>query len=467
MATVENPSEIKPEAAGPYSQSYVRYALWMLLIIYTLNFVDRQIVGILAEDIKRDLGVTDSQMGLLGGLAFALFYTVLGIPIARYAERGNRARIISTAVAVWSGFTAISGAANSFMMLLLARIGVGVGEAGCTPPAHSLISDYVAPAKRASALAFYSLGVPIGTMAGFAIGAIIAQQFGWRIAFFAVGIPGVLLAVVAWFTLKEPRVSGLIATVSKADSPSFGAALKELSGIPSYWYAVGAATVISFLGYGHAYWLGGFLARVHDMSLQDRGIALALMTGVGGGIGTWLGGQIADWAVKRDTRAYMSVPAIAFVCGIPFFVAAMFAPNAYAAVALLAIPTLMNGIWYGPVYAAVQSLVHPRTRATAVAIMLFVVNLIGLGAGPTVVGLLSDFFANQNYATSMAGASFAVDCAKGAALAASDQCKVSLGEGLRYSLLATASVGVLALLCFIMGRLTIREDLAKAAIKNA
>lgn len=451
-------------AASPLSPSYVRYALWMLLIIYTLNFVDRQIVAILAEPIKRDLGLTDSQLGLLGGLAFAFFYTFLGIPIARLAERGDRVKIISVAVVVWSGFTALSGAAQNFTQLLLARIGVGVGEAGCTPPAHSLITDYAAPEKRASALAFYSLGVPVGSALGFVVGALIAAQFGWRAAFFAVGLPGVILGVIAWMTLKEPRKLGLVVQHTNATAPSFKDALKELSQRKSYWYAVGAATTISFLGYGHAYFLPSFLTRVHDMGLAERGTALAIMTFSSGVIGTLLGGVIADRAAKKDTRAYMSVPMIAFVCGAPFFLAGMFVEGAMASLACLAVPTLLNSLWYGPVYAAVQSLVLPRTRATAVAIMLFVVNMVGLGAGPTAIGFFSDVFANQHFATiAPAGAAYGEFCAKGAATAADALCKSAQAEGIRWSLIATSSVGLLVLFFFWMGRKTIREDLAATA----
>lgn len=451
-------------SAQPLSQSYVRYALWMLLVIYTLNFVDRQIVAILAEPIKKDLGLTDGQLGMLGGIAFAFFYTFLGIPIARMAERGNRVKIISAAVVVWSGFTAVSGAAQNFAQLLLARIGVGVGEAGCTPPAHSLISDYVPAEKRASALAFYSMGVPVGSAMGFIVGALIAAEWGWRAAFFAVGLPGVVIGIIAWMTLKEPRTLGLVPPPKAGSAPGFGEALKELASKKSYWYIVSAATVVSFLGYGHAYFLPSFLTRVHEMGLAERGAALAVMTLFSGVIGTLIGGKIADAAAKKDTRAYATVPMIAFVCGVPFFMAAMFIEGKWAAIALLAVPTLLNSIWYGPVYAAVQGLVQPRTRATAVAIMLFLVNMVGLGLGPTVIGLLSDVFASGHFATIAAeGAQYKAFCGKGAATAADALCTASQAEGIRWSLVATASVGVLVVIFFLLARQTIRQDLEAAA----
>jgi MFS transporter, Spinster family, sphingosine-1-phosphate transporter len=443
------------------SPSYVHYALWMLLIIYTLNFVDRQIVAILAEPIKKDLGLSDTQLGLLGGLAFAFFYTVLGIPIARMAERGNRVRIISVAVVVWSAFTALSGAAQNFTQLLLARIGVGVGEAGCTPPAHSLISDYVPAEKRASALAFYSLGVPVGSAFGFIVGAVIAQNFGWRAAFLAVGLPGVLLGIIAWFTLKETRKSGLIIAPNADKTQGFGAALKELWGIKSYWYAIGVATSISFLGYGHAYFLPSFLTRVHEMELAERGAALAVMTLLGGVLGTVIGGYMADKAAKKDARAYLKVPTLAFVCGLPFFWAAMFVEDKWVAIAFLMVQTLLNSIWYGPIYAAVQGLVQPRTRATAVAIMLFLVNMIGLGLGPTLIGFLSDQFAQMHFTSIAAvGSDYASYCAKGAPTLNEALCKASQAEGIRWSLTSTSVVAICVVIFYWLGQKTIRQDLA-------
>lgn len=453
------PGENKLAAPG-LSDGHVRYALWLLLAIYTLNFVDRQIVAVLGEDIKQALNLSDTQLGLLGGLAFALFYTVLGIPIARFAERGNRVAIISGALAVWSGFTALCGTATSFLQILLYRFGVGVGEAGCTPPAHSLISDYVKPEKRASALALYSMGVPIGTFAGFALGAVIAANFGWRMAFFVVGIPGVVLGLIAYLTLKEPRKLGI--APPPAHKISFGDALKELSAKPSYWYAVFGATVVSFLGYGHAYFLPAYLARTHGMGLQERGVAFAVMVLIAGVIGTWAGGKIADKYAKHDARAYVTLPAIAFALGTPFFLWAIFHPagpsSGYVVLAILAIPTAMNSVWYGPVYAAIQGLVKPHTRATAVAVMFFILNLIALGLGPTAVGIFSDMFAAQHFGAADTAA-FKAACPPGAAEAA---CLTAQAEGLKMSLLVTSVVVVIGLFCFWMASRTIRRDLAAA-----
>jgi predicted MFS family arabinose efflux permease len=451
-----------------FTPSYVRYALWMLLIVYTLNFIDRQIIAILGAQIKADLEISDTQFGLLVGIAFAFFYTILGIPIARVAERGNRVTIISIAVVIWSGFTAMCGIAQNFTQLLLARIGVGVGEAGCTPPAHSLISDYVPAEKRASAIAFYSLGVPIGSALGLILGGWIATKVDWRTAFFAVGVPGVIVGLLVMFTLKEPRKALAAATAASASTaPTFGEAIKTLGKKKAYWWAVGAATTISFLGYGHATFLPQFLGRVHKMPLQDIGLALGIMTFISGILGTLLGGWAADRAAKADTRAYMTIPAVAFLAGTPFFLFGMFAQTPTLALLGLAVPTLMNSVWYGPVYASVQGLAPPRMRATAVALMLFLVNMIGLGAGPTLIGLLSDIFANQQFVAPNAGVAYAEFCAKGAATAKDAACMAASAEGLRWSLVASASVGVIALLCFWMAQKTIREDLAETAAEAA
>jgi len=466
MSVAGQPAAAPPARAG-LSKGYVSYALTLLLVIYTLNFVDRQIVSILGEDIKRDLKIDDTAFGLLGGPAFALFYTVLGIPIARFAERANRVTIISAAVATWSAFTALCGVATGFAQMLAFRIGVGVGEAGCTPPAHALISDYVPPEKRASALAFYSLGVPVGTFAGFAVGAAVAAQFGWRTAFLAVGIPGVIIALVARFTLKEPRSLGLAPT-APAQGASFGSALATLSARPSYWWLSLAATFVSFLGYGHAYFLPAYLARVHGMSLQERGFGMAVMVLIAGGIGTWLGGVLADAGAKRDARAYATLPVIALIAGGPFFYAGMLMAkgtvaiggmsfaSGFVALAFLAAPTALNSIWYGPVYAAVQNLFPAHVRATAVAVMFFIINLVGLGLGPLVVGALSDVFAAQHFGA-LDTASFTAACPAASKDAA---CALARAEGVRQSLIVTSAVGLLAIFSFLMARVSLRKDLA-------
>lgn len=429
------------------STPHRRYALTVLLVIYVFNFLDRQVVNILAEPIKIDLGLADWQLGMLTGLAFAVFYTVLGLPIARLAERSNRVKIISVAVAVWSVFTVACGLAANFVQLLLARIGVGVGEAGCTPPAHSLISDYVPREKRASALAFYSLGIPLGSLAGMALGGIIADAWGWRAAFFIAGAPGVILAILTWLTLPEVRKQAERGAVHTG--PTLGDAIIELRSKSAFWWIAIGAAVNAMIAYGHIAFYGSFYLRNHAEGLNAIsadltaatgielgaigfiGLALGLLIGIFGAMGTWLGGWLTDKFAIRDPRAYALIPAAAAALSLPPFVWAMLTGSAAVSLGVLIIPILLTSLWYGPVFASVQSLVQPRTRATAAAVLLFVINIVGLGFGPLLVGILSDVL--------------------GARLGAAD--------GLRWSIIVMAFVGTLSLVSFVMASRTLRQQI--------
>jgi MFS family permease len=442
MAETVTPSPV----INPVSTAYRRYALWVLLIIYTLNFLDRQVVNILAEPIKRDLGLADWQLGMMSGLAFAIFYTVLGIPIARLAERKNRPFIIGASVAAWSFFTVLCGFAQNFWQLILARIGVGVGEAGCTPPAHSLIMDYVPKEKRASSIAFYSIGTPLGTLAGMAMGGLVADAYGWRVAFMVAGAPGVVFALIAAFTLIEPRRQ-LAADIAAraAQQISFGAALAVLAAKKTFWLVALAASIKAFIGYGQAPFAASFFFRNHTAELASLaalfglksagflGLALGLIGGTAGVIGAWLGGVLADKLGAKDLRAYVIVPAVASVLAIPFYLVAINLPTAVPAMFLLTIPVLLGTLWYGPVYATAQSIVEPHMRATAAAVLLFIINLIGLGLGPVAVGALSDILAGP----------------------------VGLGEaeGVRWALIISAMLGLVSFALFWRARKTIREDM--------
>jgi len=390
-------------------RAYRSYALGLLMLIYVVNFVDRQVVSILAEPIKRDLHLADWQLGLMRGLAFAVLYTVLGVPIARLAERGDRPLIIAVAVAVWSGFTAISGMAQTFTHLVLARIGVGIGEAGCTPPALSLIADTVPREQRASAVSVYMLGAPVGSLLGLALGGLIADAFGWRMAFVLVGLPGLALAALAALTLREPRRGR--PAVARADDgvPSLREALKELSGKRTYWRVVGGVTIKSFASYGALAFTGSFFFRNFPGELAEYaaifglkgagflGLALGVTSGVMAMIGTLLGGRLADHFARKDARAYAVIPAIGAIAGLPFSLAALNSDSLILALAFLLAPGLLGSMWLGPAYGVVQSLVRPETRATATAVLLFVANLIGLGLGPLFVGILSDILAGQGH----------------------------------------------------------------------
>lgn len=374
-----------------------RTMLWVLLIVYIFNFLDRQIVNILAEPIKAELGLSDTQLGLLAGPAFAVFYALLGIPIARYADREgtNRVRLIALALTIWSVMTAVCGLAQNFVQLLFARIGVGVGEAGCTPAAHSLITDSVPAEKRSSAIAFYGLGVPIGSLLGLILGGVVNDLYGWRAALMLVGAPGLLLAAAVLFILREPRhrrVAEVATTATPVQLPA-GAALKEIFASRAFVYILIAASVTAFLGYGKALWTISFFIRSHGLSTTEAGLSMAVVLGLAGVLGTWLGGKLADVFGARDKRHILTFPAYGMAVAAPILFLGYQMEDWRVAVALLIVPTIFNSAYYGPAYACVQGLVRPQARAVAASIMLFGQNLIGLGFGPFLFGVLSDALA--------------------------------------------------------------------------
>jgi MFS family permease len=372
--------------------------LFALLIVYILNFLDRQIVNILAEPIKGELGLSDTQLGLLAGPAFAVFYAVLGIPIARYADNAktNRVLLISICLAIWSAMTAICGVAQNFVQLALARIGVGVGEAGCTPAAHSLIADSVPPEKRSSAIAFFGLGIPIGGLLGLIIGGVVNDQYGWRIALMLVGMPGILLAFVLPLLIRDPRRCADSAHFNTADSPikaklSIKDAVREVFASKAYLYVFIAASFTAFLSYGKGLWTISFFIRSHGLSTTEAGLAMAVALGISGIFGTWLGGKMADVFGKSDKRHILTLPAIGMAIAAPILFAGYWAEDWRIAVALLILPTILNSAYYGPAYGCVQGLVRPEARAIAASLVVFGQNLIGLGMGPLLFGVLSDW----------------------------------------------------------------------------
>ena len=380
------PSEITPR--------YANYALGLLLGVYIFNFIDRQILSILMENIKNEIQLSDTELGFLGGIAFALFYTFAGIPIARWADRGSRRNIIAISVLIWSLFTAFTGAARNFWMILAARIGVGVGEAGCSPPAHSLISDFFPPERRGRALSIYALGIPIGGSLGTLVGAWVGDLFGWRMAFVAVGLPGIVLALIVRMTLREPARGGSEAAGPvEAEPGSLSEVLRFMSTLRSFWHLSFAGALHAFVGYGAAYFVPSFFARIHEMGLAERGTWLSLV-GLVAVVGTYLGGWLGDRLAPIDVRWYLWVPAIATLAGVPIALGYYLSPNPYVALLLFGIPAGIAGPMYlGPTFALTQTLVKPEMRALASAILLFVMNLIGLGIGPWFVGFMSDALA--------------------------------------------------------------------------
>lgn len=382
-------------APGKFDSS-TRLMLWTLLVVYIFNFLDRQILNILAEPIKSELGLSDTQLGLLAGPAFAVFYAVLGIPIARLADRGstNRSKLISVSLVIWSGMTALCGFTQNFWQMALARIGVGVGEAGCTPSAHSLISDTVAPEKRASAIAFYGMGVPIGSLLGLIIGGVVNDIWGWRVALMLVGAPGLLLALLLPKLLIEPRRIGLMKGETSPSGPAqmpVGKAVAEVFASRAYVLLLVAASVAAFLSYGKGLWTLSLFIRSHGMTTTEVGILGSVTLGIAGVFGTWLGGWAADRFGAINRRHILTLPAVGMAVAAPIQFLGYGAPIWWVAGLLILVPTILNAAYYGPAYACVQGLVRKELRAVAASVMLFGQNLIGLGLGPFAFGALSDW----------------------------------------------------------------------------
>jgi MFS family permease len=444
--------ETAPHAAyAPVSDAYRRYALWLLLLIYVVNFLDRQVINILAEPIKLDLHLADWQIGLLSGFAFGIVYTFLGFPLARAADRHNRSVIIASCLAAWSVFTGLSGFAQNFVQLVSARAGVGIGEAGCTPTSHALIADYSPKEKRASALAFYSMGTPIGGLLGLAVGGAMADAFGWRKAFMVAALPGLILAVVALFTLKEPRRKLAAAAQAAADMSGAGLATFSetfrylITAKRAFWLLAWGAGIRSFLGYGHAAFAASFFYRCHGPEVVElaarfglkkgafMGLALGLIGGVAGTLGTWVGGQIADRWGARDLRIYGSLPALAVVLSAPVSLVIYTTPSAELALGLIGVTNFLGTLWYGAIYASAQGMVPQRMRAMSASIMLFVINFLGLVLGALCIGALSDAFNKGLH--------------------------LGPAEGVRWALIASVLAGLVSALLFWMARKTVREEM--------
>lgn len=382
--------------SDPVRPTYARYVLGLLFAVYVMNFVDRQILAILLDPIKQDLGVSDTAMGLLTGFAFAALYTVAGIPIARLADRGSRRTVIATGVAVWSAMTAVSGLARSFAELALARVGVGIGEAAGTPPSHSLIADYFPPERRAAALGFYANGIYVGTMLAFLLGGWVASRFDWRTAFFLVGLPGLPLALLVRATVRElPRGASEAARSDHAEIP-FGESLRFLFARRSFVLVVVGGSLLSLTGYGMLVWGPAFLGRVHGMEPAAIGRWLGILIGVLGSGGAWLGGLLADRLGRRDVRWTLRAPALAMLAGLPFAAGFLLLPTPGLALLCFAPFYLLSNMHVGPVWSALQGIARLRMRATASAVFQFVLNLIGLGLGPLVVGMLNDELAERH-----------------------------------------------------------------------
>ena len=374
-------------AAGPGGR-----VLAILLLAYIFNFIDRQIIGVLAVPIKAELALSDRQLGLMGGIAFALFYSGLAIPIAWLADRKSRVNIIAASVALWSAFTAACGFAQNFWQLFLARMGVGIGEAGGVAPSYALISDFYPKERRARALALFSLGIPIGSALGVFFGGWIASHLDWRSAFLIVGVAGLPAALLVKLFIPEPVRGGFDSADGAASDPAppFATVAAALARTPSFWLLSFGAASGSILGYGLIFWLPSFFARSFHLELAEVGWFYGSIVLVGGVAGTLLGGWIGDRVGPANPGAYARVPAICFLIAAPCFALGLFAPSLWLGWLLFAIGQMLALAWLGPVIAAVQHIVPPNMRATASASFLFINNLIGIGFGIFFLGHMSD-----------------------------------------------------------------------------
>ncbi|QNA85957.1 MFS transporter [Sphingomonas sp. So64.6b] len=369
---------------------YPAVVLAMLLLVYIFNFLDRQILGILVQPIKADLGLTDTQLGALGGIAFAMLYSTLAIPLAFLADRTSRSWVITASLTVWSGFTALCGIATGFWQLFAFRLGVGVGEAGGVAPSYALIADYFPPERRARALAIYSLGIPIGLASGTLLGAYIANHVDWRAAFLIVGLAGIVIAPIFRLVVKEPPRP----TAIKGAAP-ISAVFAILAKKPSFWLMAFAASMSSMAGYGLAFWVPSVLIRSFHFDLATTSYYFGSLLLIGGVAGVFLGGVLADRLGKIDRGFYAKLPAFAWLITAPLFIAGFLSPSPVVAWAFFLIPNALNILWLGPLVTAVQHLVPAHMRATASASFLFINNLIGLGVGSWLMGRMSDYMTPQ------------------------------------------------------------------------
>jgi predicted MFS family arabinose efflux permease len=399
------------------TDAYRYYVAWLLCGVYTLSLMDRQLVAILVEPIRAEFALRDWHMGLLSGFAFAIFYTTLGVPLARLADRNNRVTIIGVSLLVWSAFTGLTGLARTFVHLLIARVGVAIGEAGCNPAAYSLISDYFEARRRATALSIFHMGGYVGSFLGLLLGGWIGHTYGWRAAFLLVGLPGIAVALLMRLTLRElPRgFSDPVRAV--VEPPPVGQVMRALLAKTSFRHLAFAAALHNFAVYGVGNWYAAFLMRSHGMNVAEAGTILALCTVIGGAAGTYFGGMLSDRLAARrhDSRYYLWVPALSLIVGFPLSQGVLLFDDTSIVIALLSPVVMCSAAYLAPSITATYGLVGIRERVVGCGVLLFIINLIGLGLGPLFAGFASDGLRQMFLGRGLSEAE-------------------ALGEGLRWSL---------------------------------
>lgn len=387
---------LNTDAAAPAPGPRAWFALGALCFVYVLNFLDRQLLSILAKPIQDDLQISDGQLGLIGGLYFALFYCLISIPVGWLADKTNRVRVLSFACALWSAATVACGLAQNYTQLVVARMTVGIGEAGGVPPSYAIISDYFPPGRRGFALGIFNLGPPIGAALGIAFGASIAAAYSWRHAFVVLGGVGVITALIVLMTVREPKRGGLDraapAPAADAKAFSFNRTVAMFFSKPSLVLAACASGITQIVTYGAGNFTTLFLIREKGMTLEEIAVYYALVVLVGMGGGIFVSGWVIDKFTRRSKQAYALVPALSLTLAIPLYIAFVWAPTWPLAVALLLGPTFLNYFYLSSSVALVQEEVAPQQRVLSGALLLLVMNLVGMGVGPTFVGFVSDYF---------------------------------------------------------------------------
>jgi MFS family permease len=434
-AATTTPADSYP---GYGAKPYRAYIMAVLMVIYGLNLADRGLVALLQEKFKPEFHLSDFELGLLGGPAFALCNALAGLPIGRLSERFNRIGVLAICTALWSVMTACCGLAVSFPMLLLARFGVGIGEAGCLPPTQSVISDYFPANKRASAISLHLTAIPIGTIAASAIGAVVADLYGWRMAFIVLGAPGILIAIICWLTVKEPPRGG--GAAEHVEAPGLGAALKEISGKASFWHIALATGLVNFVAVGNGQYLVSFMLRAYHISLTQVGLVLGPLVGGVTVLSVYGVGRTISHLAEKDRAWLARWPGIGVALGVPVSLAAYMAPSFGIMIALLVLGLLCTNAYLISLYTTAQGVVPPRMRATATALVIMVINTIGYGLGPPVIGALSDFLKDHVVAFGL-----------------SDPAHAS-AQGLRYALMCGALVNLWAAVHYLIGSTKLKRD---------
>jgi MFS family permease len=422
---------------------YRHYVLGLMFLVYTLNFLDRQLMVVLLEPIKREFMLTDTQMGILTGIAFALLYTTLSFPIARMADRANRVGIITGAVFLWSIFTVFTGFSKMYWQLFLSRVGVGIGEAGCCPATFSIISDYFPKEHRGRAISLYSMGIPLGVFLGLLLGGNIAQYYDWRTAFIITGIPGLIVSILIWTTLKSPPRGYSDHIEDDVKQLSFGDSFRTILKNRSFVHLSMAAGLHSMLGYGLGTFFPSFLMRAHGLNVGQAGIALAFLYIFGAGGGTYLGGALADRLAAKTGKQeyYLWIPAIATLLYIPTALGIVSFSNLNLVFVSILFTNFLGMMFWGPTAALTQRLAPLRERAFAIAMLFFVVNFLGLGLGPVYVGYLSNLYSGWFVAGGMSSS-------------------LADAEGLRFALISALPIGIWCAAHYFLAARTLKADLA-------